>query len=57
MCYKYLWDNSVVHDFPSVQFFDFFGLNPQRTLCEDLKVSSGDSGFTVLVSQSRFLSL
>lgn len=53
MCYKYLWDNSVACNFPSEQFFDFFHLNPHRILCEDLKVSSAGSGFTVTVSQNQ----
>ncbi|CAL0304097.1 unnamed protein product [Lupinus luteus] len=46
MCYKYLWDNSVADDFPSMKFFTFFGLHPQHTLCEDLKIMSNDSGFS-----------
>ncbi|RDY13825.1 Exonuclease V, chloroplastic, partial [Mucuna pruriens] len=45
MCYKYLWDSLVADDFPSKQFFTYFGLNPQHNLCEDLKVTSAD-GFS-----------
>ncbi|KAI4322229.1 hypothetical protein L6164_021940 [Bauhinia variegata] len=48
MCYKYLWDNLVADNFPSEQFFDFFELNPQHNLCEDLRVTCADSGFSVL---------
>ncbi|KOM50724.1 hypothetical protein LR48_Vigan08g155100 [Vigna angularis] len=46
MCYKYLWDNLVADNFPSNIFFTYFGLNPQHNLCEDLKVTSADSGFS-----------
>ncbi|KAJ1424312.1 Exonuclease V [Sesbania bispinosa] len=46
MCYKYLWDNLVADDFPSKKFFTYFGLNPERNLCEDLKMMSADSGFS-----------
>ncbi|KAK2433983.1 exonuclease V, chloroplastic [Trifolium repens] len=46
MCYKYMWDNLVSDNFPSKNFFTYFGLNPQSILCEDLKVLSADSGFS-----------
>lgn len=52
MCYKYLWDNLVTDNFPSNIFFTYFGLNPQRDLCEDIKVTSADSGFSASVSAS-----
>ncbi|KAL5056038.1 hypothetical protein RYX36_036720 [Vicia faba] len=48
MCYKYMWDNLVADNFPSRKFFTYFGLNPQSILCEDLKVLSGDSGFSAM---------
>lgn len=51
MCYKYLWDNLVTHanvDFPSKQFFDYFELNPQHTLCEDLQALCAESGISAL---------
>lgn len=46
MCYKYMWDNLVADNFPSKEFFTYFGLNPQSILCEDLRVLSADSGFS-----------
>lgn len=46
MCYKYMWDNLVADNFPSKDFFTYFGLNPQSILCEDLRVLSADSGFS-----------
>jgi len=52
MCYKYLWDNLVADNFPSDYFFTYFGLNPQHNLCEDLKVTCADSGFSASVSSS-----
>ena len=51
MCYKYLWDNLVADDFPCWKFFDSFVLNPHTTLCEDLRLTSAESGFSSLVSQ------
>lgn len=51
MCYKYLWDNLVAHanhDFPSKQLFDYFELNPRRTLCKDLQKACVDSGISAL---------
>ncbi|XP_019441456.1 PREDICTED: exonuclease V, chloroplastic-like isoform X2 [Lupinus angustifolius] len=47
MCYKYLWDNLVSHhnDFPTKQFFDYFGLNGKFTLSKDIQVACADSGF------------
>jgi exonuclease V len=51
MCYKYLWDNLVAHadrNFPSKQLFDYFKLNPRRTLCKDLRTACFDSGFSAL---------
>lgn len=50
MCYKYLWDSLVADDFPSEKFFTNFGLNPEQTLCEDLKVKSSDPKYSALVS-------
>lgn len=46
MCYKYMWDNLVADNFPSKDFFTYFGLNPQSILCEDLRVLGADSGFS-----------
>jgi hypothetical protein len=46
-----MWDNLVSDNFPSKNFFTYFGLNPQSILCEDLKVLSADSGFSASVSR------
>ncbi|XP_057454293.1 exonuclease V, chloroplastic-like [Lotus japonicus] len=48
MCYKYLWDSLVADDFPSEKFFTKFGLYPEQTLCEDLKVKSSDPKYSAL---------
>ncbi|KAE8731589.1 putative nutrient reservoir [Hibiscus syriacus] len=37
MCYKYLWDTLVADSFPSEQFFDFFSLNRNYILSEDIR--------------------
>lgn len=50
--YKYLWDNLVSHaddhHFPSKQLFDYFELNPRRTLCKDLQKACANSGISAL---------
>ncbi|CAJ1977433.1 unnamed protein product [Sphenostylis stenocarpa] len=49
MCYKYLWNNIVAHahhDFPCKQLYDYFELNPRRTLSKDLQAACDESGFT-----------
>ncbi|AES60682.1 defects in morphology protein 1 precursor [Medicago truncatula] len=48
MCYKYLWDNLVVRDFPSKRLFEYFELNPRRNLCKDLRTACVDSGISAL---------
>lgn len=48
MCYKYLWDNLVVRDFPSERLFEYFELNPRRNLCKDLRTACVDSGISAL---------
>ncbi|XP_020204691.1 exonuclease V, chloroplastic [Cajanus cajan] len=51
MCYKYLWDNLVAHanhDFPSKQLFDYFELNPQHALSEDLRAVCADFEISAL---------
>lgn len=48
MCYKYMWDNLVAGNFAPEQFYEYFGLNPQHTVCKDLRVPGADSA---LVSQ------
>ncbi|XP_077232997.1 exonuclease V, chloroplastic-like [Tasmannia lanceolata] len=45
MCYKYLWDGMVADNFPSSNFFEFFRLNPQYVLSEDVKKYIASSGF------------
>jgi len=57
MCYKYMWDNLVADNFPSKEFFTYFGLNPQSILCEDLRVLSADSGFSATVSRGDYFFL
>lgn len=56
MCYKYLWDNLVVNDFPTGHFFDHFALNPQYVLSEDIRQYSSSLGFEAKVNYS-FLNL
>jgi hypothetical protein len=51
-----MWDNLVSDNFPSKNFFTYFGLNPQSILCEDLKVLSADSGFSASVSRQDCVS-
>ena len=36
MCYKYLWDNMVAHDFPRSDFYRHFELDPLSSLSEDV---------------------
>ncbi|GMI92305.1 exonuclease V-like [Hibiscus trionum] len=45
MCYKYLWDTLVADSFPSGQFFDFFSLNRNYILSEDIRERTASSGF------------
>ncbi|XP_074303486.1 exonuclease V, chloroplastic [Silene latifolia] len=45
MCYKYLWDKLVSDEFPSKQFYEYFSLDPEHTLSDDIKMSTADSGF------------
>ncbi|XP_007015476.2 PREDICTED: exonuclease V, chloroplastic [Theobroma cacao] len=45
MCYKYLWDTLVADSFPSRQFFNFFSLNPNYILSEDIREKTANSGF------------
>ncbi|GAB2286868.1 hypothetical protein Dimus_021257 [Dionaea muscipula] len=45
MCYRYLWDNLVADDLPSKQFFDWFSLDPNHILSDEIKMSTADSGF------------
>ncbi|KAL4270804.1 hypothetical protein S245_031122 [Arachis hypogaea] len=48
MCYKYLWDNLVSNPFPLREFYDYFDLESQRALCEDLKKACCCSGFNAV---------
>ncbi|WOG87573.1 hypothetical protein DCAR_0206802 [Daucus carota subsp. sativus] len=45
MCYKYLWDNLITNKFPYKQFLNFFSLNPNHILCEDIRENTAKSGF------------
>ncbi|KAH9603211.1 hypothetical protein KSS87_003756 [Heliosperma pusillum] len=45
MCYKYLWDKLVSDIFPSKQFYDYFSLDPEHTLSDDIKMSTAEAGF------------
>ncbi|KAK1357383.1 Exonuclease V, chloroplastic [Heracleum sosnowskyi] len=45
MCYKYLWDNLITDRFPYKQFLNFFSLNPNHILCEDIRENTAKSGF------------
>ncbi|XP_039065994.1 exonuclease V, chloroplastic [Hibiscus syriacus] len=45
MCYKYLWDTLVADSFPSGQFFDFFSLNRNYILSEDIRERTANAGF------------
>lgn len=45
MCYKYMWDSLVAEKFPSLKFFDFFSLNPNHILSEEIRESTSTSGF------------
>ncbi|CAA6654799.1 unnamed protein product [Spirodela intermedia] len=44
MCYKYLWDNTVAHSFPSDEFYSYFGLDPHSTLSDDVRDYSARLG-------------
>lgn len=54
MCYKYLWDNTVAHNFPSDDFYRYFGLDPQSTLSEDVRDYSARLGIHAKVLSSTF---
>ncbi|KAL6566698.1 hypothetical protein OROMI_015102 [Orobanche minor] len=45
MCYKYMWDSLVAGKFPSCKFFDFFSLNPNHILSQEIRESTANSGF------------
>lgn len=49
MCYKYLWDNLITDKFPYKQFLNFFSLNPNHILCEDIRENTAKSGFPAQV--------
>lgn len=44
MCYKYLWDTLVAGNFPSEEFFEFFSLDSQHILSDEIKRSTIESG-------------
>ncbi|KAL6506326.1 hypothetical protein OROGR_024507 [Orobanche gracilis] len=45
MCYKYMWDSLVGGKFPSRKFFDFFSLNPNHILSQEIRENTANSGF------------
>lgn len=50
MCYKYMWDNLATGAFPSRQFFDYFSLNPDHVLSEEIRESTADAGYPAKVN-------
>ncbi|KAF6134721.1 hypothetical protein GIB67_002122 [Kingdonia uniflora] len=44
MCYKYLWDSVVTSNFPLTRFYNFFGLNPQYILSQEVQDLCNCSG-------------
>ncbi|KAL9413062.1 hypothetical protein AB3S75_041687 [Citrus x aurantiifolia] len=45
MCYKYMWDNLAADNFPSMQFYDFFSLNSDCILSEEIIEKTFNAGF------------
>uniref|UniRef100_A0A7N0R8K3 Exonuclease V n=1 Tax=Kalanchoe fedtschenkoi TaxID=63787 RepID=A0A7N0R8K3_KALFE len=45
MCYKYLWDNQIMNEFPSTQLFNFFSLDPHCILSDDIQETTANSGY------------
>lgn len=45
MCYKYMWDNLAADNFPSMQFYDFFSLNSDCVLSEEIIEKTSNAGF------------
>lgn len=45
MCYKFLWDNLAADNFPSTQFYDFFSLNSDCVLSEEIIEKTSNAGF------------
>ncbi|KAG8387721.1 hypothetical protein BUALT_Bualt02G0050900 [Buddleja alternifolia] len=46
MCYKHMWDSLVADKFPSQKFFDFFSLNPNHVLSQEIRENTAKSGFS-----------
>ncbi|VFQ76127.1 unnamed protein product, partial [Cuscuta campestris] len=46
MCYKHIWDNLVADEFPFAKFFDFFSLNPNCILSQEIRANTTRSGFS-----------
>ncbi|KAL2938279.1 Exonuclease V chloroplastic [Bienertia sinuspersici] len=44
-CYKHLWDNLVCNNFPSEHFYEFFSMDPQHILSDEVKMNAANSGF------------
>lgn len=49
MCYKYMWDNLAADNFPSTQFYDFFSLDRDYVLSEDIIEITANAGFPAKV--------
>lgn len=55
MIYKLLWDHLVSGKFPSEKFFDFFQLNRDVILSEEVRTSIADAGVPAQVTIFSFL--
>lgn len=44
MCYKYMWDTTVSHNFSVTGFYTFFGLTPHYTLSDEIQGLVAASG-------------
>lgn len=46
MCYKYMWDTTISHNFPASRFYSFFGLNSHYILSEEVQGLAATSGIS-----------
>ncbi|CAL1403378.1 unnamed protein product [Linum trigynum] len=44
MCYKYIWDTLVAGNFPTQKFYDFFSLNRNAILSEEIRENAKQAG-------------
>lgn len=49
MCYKYMWDTTISHNFPASRFYSFFGLNSHYILSEEVQGLAATSGISAKV--------